>query len=87
MKNINKFTAVVLFFLLITFDSFCQIDSAAIQTLVQTGITVADATNNNIIPNVPNSITSSLLTIVVGIIIRFFEKRKLKKQLAAASNV
>ena len=89
MKKTLKFLVAI--FILITFVTFpmlAQLDSTAIQTVVQTGVSIADATNNNIIPNVPNSLTSSLLTVIVGLIIRFFEKRKLKKQAetAAAGN-
>jgi len=59
---------------------YSQIDSTAIQTILTTGVTIATATNNNIIPKVPNELTSSLITILAGIIIRFFEKRRLKKK-------
>lgn len=59
---------------------YSQIDSTAIQTVLQTGVTIATATNNTIIPKVPNEITSSLITIIAGIIIRYFEKRRLKKK-------
>lgn len=59
---------------------YSQIDSADIQTILSTGVTIATATNNNIIPKVPNEITSSIITILAGIIIRFFEKRRLKKK-------
>ena len=76
-----KKTVSTILFILITINIFAAIDSTAIQNLLQTGVTIADATNNSIIPNVPNSLTSSLVTIIAGLIIRFFEKRKLKKQL------
>jgi len=59
---------------------YSQIDSTAIQTILTTGVTIATATNNNIIPKIPNELTSSLITILAGIIIRFFEKRRLKKK-------
>jgi len=59
---------------------YSQIDSADIQTILITGVTIATATNNTIIPKVPNELTSSLITILAGIIIRFFEKRRLKKK-------
>jgi len=59
---------------------YSQIDSADIQTILSTGVTIATATNNTIIPKVPNELTSSLITILAGIIIRFFEKRRLKKK-------
>jgi len=55
---------------------YSQIDSTAIQTILTTGVTIATATNNNIIPKVPNELTSSLITIII----RFFEKRRLKKK-------
>lgn len=67
-------------FVIISTCTFSQVDSTSIQNLFQTGVAIADATNNNIIPNVPNSITGSLITLVVGMVIRFFEKRHLRKQ-------
>ena len=59
---------------------YSQIDSTGIQTILSTGVTFATATNNNIIPNVPNELTGSLITIIAGFIIRFFEKRSLRKK-------
>ena len=57
-----------------------MIDSTQIQELVNLGLQVAQNNNNTIIPNVSNNITTSLITIAVGIIIRFFEKRRLRKK-------
>lgn len=59
---------------------YSQIDSTNIQTILSTGVNFATATNNTIIPNIPNEITGSLITLIAGFIIRFFEKRKLRKQ-------
>lgn len=59
---------------------YAQIDSTGIQTILSTGVTIATATNNNIIPKVPNELTGSLITIIAGIIIRYFEKRSLRKK-------
>jgi len=57
-----------------------MIDSTAIQQLVNIGFQIAENSHTNIIPNVSNNITSSLITIAVGILIRFFEKRILRKK-------
>ena len=76
MKNI----IFIILFVLISTCTFSQIDSTGIQNILQTGVSIADATNNTIIPNVPNSITGSIITLVAGFIIRFFEKRRLRKQ-------
>lgn len=76
MKNFT----LILFFVVISTCTFSQIDSTGIQNLLQTGVGIADATNNNIIPGVPNTITGSLITLIAGMVIRFFEKRRLRKQ-------
>lgn len=57
-----------------------MIDSTQIQEIVNVGLQVAENTNTNLIPNVPNNITSTIITIVVGLVIRFFEKRRLRKK-------
>lgn len=57
-----------------------MIDSTQIQEVVKIGLQVAESTNTNLIPNLPNNITSSLITIAVGLIIRFVEKRLLRKK-------
>ena len=64
---------------IILIDNF-MIDSTQIQELVNLGLQVAQNNNNTIIPNVSNNITTSLITIAVGILIRFFEKRILRKK-------
>lgn len=76
MKKLTFLTVFIFAFVL----CYSQEDSTAIQTILATGITFATATNNTIIPNIPNELTASLITIVAGFIIRFFEKRKLRKQ-------
>lgn len=57
-----------------------MIDSTQIQEVVKIGLQVAESTNTTLIPNLPNNITSSLITIAVGLIIRFVEKRLLRKK-------
>ena len=57
-----------------------MIDSTQIQEVVKIGLQVAESTNTTLIPNLPNNIASSLITIAVGLIIRFFEKRILRKK-------
>jgi len=57
-----------------------MIDSTQIQEVVKIGLQVAENTNTTLIPNLPNNITSSLITIAVGLIIRFVEKRILRKK-------
>jgi len=57
-----------------------MIDSTQIQEVVKIGLQVAESTNTTLIPNLPNNITSSLITIAVGLIIRFVEKRILRKK-------
>jgi len=57
-----------------------MIDSTQIQEVVKIGLQVAETTNTTLIPNLPNNITSSLITIAVGLIIRFVEKRILRKR-------
>ena len=57
-----------------------MIDSTQIQEVVKIGLQVAESTNTTLIPNLPNNITSSLITIAVGLIIRFVEKRILRKR-------
>ena len=57
-----------------------QIDSAAIQHGITTGVQIIGAAGGTIIPNIPNEITGSVITLIAGFVIRFFEKRKLKRQ-------
>ena len=57
-----------------------MIDSTQIQEIVNVGLQVAENTNTNLIPNVPNNITSTIITVIVGLVIRFFEKRRLRKK-------
>lgn len=57
-----------------------MIDSTQIQEVVKIGLQVEESTNTTLIPNLPNNITSSLITIAVGLIIRFVEKRILRKR-------
>jgi len=57
-----------------------MIDSTQIQEVVKIGLQVAESTNTTLIPNLPNNITSSLITIAVGLIIRFVEKRILRNK-------
>jgi hypothetical protein len=57
-----------------------MIDSTQIQEVVKIGLQIADNSNTTLIPNLPNNITSSLITIAVGLIIRFIEKRILRKK-------
>lgn len=57
-----------------------MIDSTQIQEIVNVGLQVAENTNTNLIPNVPNNITSTIITVIVGLVIRFFEKRILRKK-------
>jgi hypothetical protein len=56
------------------------IDSTTIQHLASTGVDVLTLTHNTIIPNVPNEITGGIITIILGVVIRFFEKRYLIKK-------
>lgn len=57
------------------------IDSSQIQNIVHTGVDVLTFTHNTIIPNVPNEITGGIITMIVSVIIRYFEKRHLLKKL------
>lgn len=57
-----------------------QVDSTTIQNILTTGVNIATATNNTIIPKVPNEITGALITLIAGFIIRIFEKRYLRKR-------
>ena len=70
------------FILLFLFSlvAFPQVDSAGIQQVISTGVNIVDATGGQIIPNVPNSVTGGLITLIAGFIIRFFEKRHLRKK-------
>lgn len=69
-------------FLLIVFigSLTAQVDSSTIQTILTTGVNIATVTNNQIIPKVPNEITGSLITLIAGFLIRFFEQRYLRKK-------
>jgi len=75
----KKFTFLTIF-IFASILCYAQIDSAGIQNILSTGVTFATATNNTIIPNVPNEITGSLITIIAGFIIRFLEKRSLRRK-------
>lgn len=57
-----------------------MIDSTAVQQLVNIGFQIAENSHTNLIPNVSNNITSSIITIFVGVLIRFWEKRRLRKK-------
>lgn len=59
--------------------AMAQIDSTTIQNTLSTGMQIIEITGKQIIPNVPNSITGSLITLIAGVVIRIFEKRKLRK--------
>jgi hypothetical protein len=76
MKKLTLLSIFIFAFVL----SYSQIDSSGIQTILSTGVNFATATNNTIIPNVPNEITGSLITIIAGFIIRFLEKRSLRRK-------
>jgi hypothetical protein len=56
------------------------IDSTGIQEIATTGVNILTLTHNTIIPNVPNEITGGIITIIIGFLIRFFEKRHLRKK-------
>lgn len=56
------------------------IDSTTIQHLASTGVDVLTLTHNTIIPNVPNEITGGIITMILGVVIRYFEKRHLRKK-------
>jgi hypothetical protein len=83
MKTKTEFNLFIAFVVLIycSLVSVCysQIDSASIQNTVTTGVNIIAAVKGTIIPNVPNEVTGSLVTLLVGFLIRFFEKRKLRK--------
>lgn len=68
--------------LLIGFTSIAQIDSTGIQNLIGTGLGIVTTINGegNLIPSVPNAITGSLITLIAGVLIRLFEKRKLRRK-------
>lgn len=76
----KKYTISFIFFFALVGIACAQIDSAGIQQLAQTGVQILDATHNTIIPNVPNEITGGLISLVLGFVIRFFEKRHLRKK-------
>jgi len=56
------------------------IDSTGIQEIANTGVNILTLTHNTIIPNVPNEITGGIITMIIGFLIRFFEKKHLRKK-------
>ena len=75
----KKYVFTLLFSLACIVLSFAQIDSTDVQTLAHTGVQILTLTNNTIIPNVPNEITGGIISGLIAIVWRFFEKRKLRK--------
>ena len=63
-------------------SAFGQIDSVAIQDLSAFAFQIAASANGskNIIGGVPDVVSGGLLTLVVGLVIGFFRKRKKKKE-------
>ena len=70
---------IICFYIMFGVVAMAQVDSTTIQNTLSTGMQIIEITGKQIIPNVPNSITGSVLTLIAGIIIRFIEKRKLRK--------
>ena len=68
-------------FILVADKAAAQLDSAAIQNALQTGADIATAIKPQWINGISNEVVSSIVTIVAGLIIRFFEKRKMRKNL------
>ena len=54
-----------------------------VNTSVNLGTYAVDNSTGTLIKNVPNSLVTFLATTVIGLVIRFFEKKKLKKKLKA----
>lgn len=71
---------LISFFVLIGCSAIAQIDSTDIQNGISAGINIIGATGGQIIPNIPNTVTGSLITLIAGFVIRWIEKRKLKAQ-------
>ena len=65
-------------------QSYAQDSLQQIPELVNLGVGVLTATGNAIIPGVDNTISGSLITALILGVIRFIEKRKLKKKHNAA---
>ena len=67
-------------------NAIAQIDSSAhcitandVSNVVDSGVSILNATHNTIIPNVDNSIVGSVITALALLVIRIIEKRKLRK--------
>ena len=73
-------------FILVADKAAAQLDSAAIQNVLQTGADIATAIKPQWINGISNEVVSSIVTIVAGLIIRFFEKRKMRKNLIDKGN-
>lgn len=81
MKKLSYLIIFTVSLFLISMPIFSQIDSAGIQSIVGTSFDIVSAvTVKPIIPNVPNEITGGLITLIAGLVIRLFEKRRLRKK-------
>jgi ABC-type phosphate transport system permease subunit len=70
---------LLLFALLATVAVTAQDSLHHIPELVNVGVAALTATNNTIIPGVDNTVSGSLITALILGIVRFFEKRKIKR--------
>ena len=57
----------------------CTTTADEIGNAVNTGVQILDATNNQLIPFLPNSVTGGFITAIALLIVRIIEKRKLRK--------
>ena len=59
-----------------------MIDSTNIHQVIETAVLLGTQITKQtpFIPGLPNPLLSSLLTVIGGVIIRFFERRRMKKK-------
>ena len=88
MKKYLFFICLLPALILLAVDkAAAQLDSAAIQNALQTGADIATAIKPQWINGISNEVVSSIVTIIAGLIIRFFEKRKMRKNLIDKGNL
>ena len=80
MKSKIIIAVISMILIFIGINAIAQIDSTTIQNTISTGFQIVSAENDHIVPNVPNSVTGALLTLIAGVVIRLIEKRQLRKK-------